>query len=698
MVGISLCLMLGLSLGVGADADALLDTRDLFDLAKSPPPEHTVFNFSSGQTAEVKGVSGLEVHFSKTEWPNITFRAPEPGWDWSGYQGVSVRLFNPGDVAVDVSMRVDNKGGDGWKNCNTAAGAVPPGEHFDLQLRFNDGSPELLWGMRGLPGMPPRGEGAVLDLSRIMAFQVFLSRPQQEHTLLVESARLFRWNSTSPGGVPMPFVNRFGQYMHADWPGKVMDEDDLRRRAVTERKELAAGESIPGRDSYGGWSDGPKREATGWFRTEKVNGKWWLVTPAGTLFLSFGVDCVGTWEQTFVEKRQDWFDGLPGDNEPLAQFYGHGKGAHSMADVIGGEGKTFSFYRANLFRKYGDQWPEEWRQTVGPRLKSWGFNTIANWSQEDAAKASGMPFTASTGLQNVPKIEGARGYWAKMMDVYDPAFAREAAQSVQAMTAPQAANPLCIGYFVDNELAWEGINEGVLSSKPDQPARRELMEQLQHKYADIDKLNTAWGTAFAAWENLTVPPKPTEDYKSDMSSYLYHFALKYFSVLRDEIRRCAPNQLYLGCRFAMAPDEAVRACAETADILSFNLYYREIPKDKWLGPNGFDRPAIVGEFHFGALDRGMFHCGLVRTRNQDDRARCLAHYLESVADHPLFVGCHWFQYTDEPVTGRWYDGENYNIGLVDITDTPYPEMAAAARATLSTIYTRRAGHAPHPAP
>ena len=135
------------------------------------------------------------------------------------------------------------------------------------------------------------------------------------------------------------------------------------------------------------------------------------------------------------------------------------------------------------------------------------------------------------------------------------------------------------------------------------------------------------------------------------------------------------------------------ACAETADIVSFNLYYREIPKDKWTGPNGFDRPAIVGEFHFGALDRGMFHCGLVRTLNQEDRARCLAHYLESVADHPLFVGCHWFQYMDEPVTGRWYDGENYNIGLVDITDTPYPEMVAAARTTLSSIYARRAGKA-----
>jgi hypothetical protein len=31
-----------------------------------------------------------------------------------------------------------------------------------------------------------------------------------------------------------------------------------------------------------------------------------------------------------------------------------------------------------------------------------------------------------------------------------------------------------------------------------------------------------------------------------------------------------------------------------------------------------------------------------------------------VMDHPSFVGAHWFQYTDQPLTGRTLDGENYN--------------------------------------
>jgi agarase len=45
---------------------------------------------------------------------------------------------------------------------------------------------------------------------------------------------------------------------------------------------------------------------------------------------------------------------------------------------------------------------------------------------------------------------------------------------------------------------------------------------------------------------------------------------------------------------------------------------------------------------------------------------------------------------DQPLTGRWFDGENYNIGFVSITDTPYPEMVAAARRVHGQMYRRRA--------
>jgi hypothetical protein len=36
----------------------------------------------------------------------------------------------------------------------------------------------------------------------------------------------------------------------------------------------------------------------------------------------------------------------------------------------------------------------------------------------------------------------------------------------------------------------------------------------------------------------------------------------------------------------------------------------------------------------------------------------------------MIVGAHWFQYLDQPASGRLLDGENGHLGLVAITDVP----------------------------
>jgi hypothetical protein len=72
-----------------------------------------------------------------------------------------------------------------------------------------------------------------------------------------------------------------------------------------------------------------------------------------------------------------------------------------------------------------------------------------------------------------------------------------------------------------------------------------------------------------------------------------------------------------------------------------------------------------------------------------ERAATYRTYVEGALRHPQFVGCHWFQYMDEPVTGRVYDEENYQIGFVDIADTPYAETIAASRAMGRNLYSCR---------
>lgn len=98
---------------------------------------------------------------------------------------------------------------------------------------------------------------------------------------------------------------------------------------------------------------------------------------------------------------------------------------------------------------------------------------------------------------------------------------------------------------------------------------------------------------------------------------------------------------------------------------------------------------MITEFHFGAVDRGMFSPGLVSAPTQSERARQTVDYLHSALKNPNCVGAHWFQYTDQPLTGRQPDGENYSVGFVNVSDEPYPEMVEAAREAGSTLYQAR---------
>ena len=149
----------------------------------------------------------------------------------------------------------------------------------------------------------------------------------------------------------------------------------------------------------------------------------------------------------------------------------------------------------------------------------------------------------------------------------------------------------------------------------------------------------------------------------------------------------------LGIRFGGTPPDDVIALARGFDVYSMNKY-------RWAPPKDFiDRvyaitklPILIGEFHFGVPERGLAP-GLVQTASQAERGVAYSYYVEHAAEHPAIVGAHWYQWIDQPATGR-RDGENYNIGWIDVTDRPYPELVAAAKATHSKLDALHAGKLP----
>jgi hypothetical protein len=90
-------------------------------------------------------------------------------------------------------------------------------------------------------------------------------------------------------------------------------------------------------------------------------------------------------------------------------------------------------------------------------------------------------------------------------------------------------------------------------------------------------------------------------------------------------------------------------------------------------------PVMIGEFHFGTPGRGLA-AGLVQVKSLEERGVAYRYYVENTAAHPAIVGIHWFQWVDQPATGRM-DGENYNTGFIDITDRPYDDLVEAMKHT-----------------
>jgi hypothetical protein len=259
-----------------------------------------------------------------------------------------------------------------------------------------------------------------------------------------------------------------------------------------------------------------------------------------------------------------------------------------------------------------------------------------------------------------------------------------------------ANDPWCIGFFVDNELGWgndTSLSAAALVSPPNsngdvQPAKIAVVDMLRKKYETIEKFNTAWKTSYADWDALLTathaPDTENKDVKADLQAGYSLIAEEYFRVIRDELKKVAPNTLYFGCRFAWVNDRAVRAADKFCEVLSFNVYEYDLSGFKL--PKGVDKGVMIGEFHFGALDRGMLHTGLCPTANQRDRAAAYEKYVRSGLTHPNIVGTRWFLYSDQATTGRGGDGENYQIGLVDVCDTPYPETIDAVKRIGDAMY------------
>ena len=590
----------------------------------------TLDDFSAVHKARVvhEGANRLRLDLPSAEWDSgIVLKRPD-GIDMSGAKWLAVDVENLSKTRqARLTMHV-SAGGAAGDSGDHATAIFRKNRSVNTGIGLNPGEKGVMRILLTHPDVYGAPDGArgpyVIDTAHVTEIAFKMQWPFEDE---FEGLADLRLSDLRLEGKPdadrkvdpakyVPFVDKYGQFAHADWRFKVTSDETFAQDLAAERARLKPAPEEW--DRYGGWKKGPALKATGNFRTEKVGGKWWLVTPEGRLFFSVGLDVTRIMTDiTDGNRHPDWY----------------------MSPVPPDGKMAFTIW--NLERKFGRKdFADEYYDLVLRRFDAWGLNTIGNWSAPELSLKSAKPYVMSV----LERAKGVRRHEKfHIYDFEDPEFERNFRSAIRARFAEDKAlahaakDRMCIGFFVDNELQ------------------------------------------FQKWI-----PSVGEDRAAPLLDM-------YFRVCREELAAVAPGKLYLGSRFVGFRQAGIlwRTAAKYCDVVTVNAYANSVYNlSEKMFDEGGERPMLVGEFHFGCYDRGMFKPGLVPVCDQAERARSYTRFVEGCLQHPLIVGCHWFQYRDKPLLGRG-DGEAYQIGFVDVCDRPYPELFRAARRIGSAMYEKR---------
>lgn len=539
--------------------------------------------------------------------------------------------------------------------------------------------------------------GQRTERSDVVRFELGMEKTFHDVKVRLEQ---FHLTDEFPKEFPMPskkLVDEFGQWKEKEWPGKIHSLEELRGKL--ERLEQKADYPFPEWNRWGGDATRKLSEGTGFFATKKTpDGRWHLVDPDGCDFFSIGPCLVqpGDWGRyDSFEQCCDW---LPEDDPQYADCFQRVEGRRAAYMPVD-RYKMVNYIGLNLKRVYGEDWVERWAQIACNALKGHGLNSQGNFPELHVNDGKGCVAYVRE-LPDFPVTDTL--VFRDFPDVLSEQYAARS-QSYAKQLESWKDDPWLIGYFLRNEPEFNfvedlAIADEVLHNPAPTCCRKGLIQFLREKYGTVEALNKVWGTAFADFSALEQPidacstryPGSAEDIRA-YSAFLIR---EYIRVPAEACRAVDTNHLNLGLRWSKAYNTLMMQGWEYFDVFSINCYDFDPTRDMDFAKNaGVDLPILIGEYHCGALDRGLPATGLKGVTNQHERGVMWRHFVEKAAAHPYGVGAHWFQFNDQFCLGR-FDGENYQIGMMDVCMQPYPELAEAALETSRTLYRVKNGEQP----
>lgn len=273
-------------------------------------------------------------------------------------------------------------------------------------------------------------------------------------------------------------------------------------------------------DRYGGTTL-VRREATGFFRTEKMGGRWYFITPDGHPYIALGGNHIGSYLRT------------------------------QAAD-------------GGLLARHADD-PEQAAEALLKSLGELGLNAGDAYQPDDRF---------SRRLPWVESFHYLPGTNAKKFNVFDPEVVANVKAHVTGVCETIADNPWVIGVAGPDLPKWDlGYVHPYRIDKPGSTARTGYEGFLKTRHESIESLNSAYGRRFADWEDLAEKPRLNFEIKTvaaqaDEDAFLALIADRHFAIVREAAKAGAPNHLYLGERtqLRVVPEQVLKAMGEHIDV------------------------------------------------------------------------------------------------------------------------------------
>ena len=370
------------------------------------------------------------------------------------------------------------------------------------------------------------------------------------------------------------------------------------------------------RDRYGGWK-GKQFKASGFFRTEHDGKRWWLVTPEGNAFISFGVNHyhAGWWAED--HNRAYWNEKF-GAEKPFDQDWNEGFRNEALSDL----------------KRLG--------------INTLGIHTDAPMLTEPPGQAS-FPYVAEyTPLKLSHYLNPTPETYT---DIFSKDYADICEKTAKEMVAPYANDPMILGFcmsdcplFTDGEAKWfKGTTfpRQIRNLGSESPGKQSYVDLMAKHYKRIADFNKVYLTDFNSWEDLlkarnwrdNLDPK-NKDERRDNVRFLEMCVDHYYKTAKLAFKRHNPNHLFFGDKLngnSDGLDAVIKITSRYTDLVNFQYYdIRENHISKmqsWSEKISIRQPLINGDSAFTVPTETMPRPFGPHCSNQEERAKITLDYM-----------------------------------------------------------------------